>query len=149
MARIKIQEPITYTFSTNIPVRISDINYGNHVGNDAILSIIHEARMQFLNHFGFTELDCGGVGLIMADAGIEFKKELFYGDELTVHVSAVNLSAIGFDLYYKLEKKKADKTETVALAKTGMICYNYNLKKIANVPDIVKEKLQPLQKTNH
>jgi acyl-CoA thioester hydrolase len=148
MARIKIQEPVTYTFSTNIPVRISDINYGNHVGNDAILSIIHEARMQFLNQFGFTELDCGGVGLIMADAGIEFKKELFYGDDLTVHVTTEHLSSIGFDLYYKLEKKKADKTETVALAKTGMICYNYSLKKIAQVPGVVKEKIQPPRKSD-
>jgi acyl-CoA thioesterase FadM len=62
MARIKLQLPQQFIFSTLIPVRITDINYGNHVGNDAILSLLHEARMQFLNKAGYTELEFGCVG---------------------------------------------------------------------------------------
>ena len=139
MSRIRIALPSSFSFTAKIPVRITDLNYGNHVGNDAILSIIHEARMQFLTHHGFTELDCGGVGLIMSDVGIEFKKEVFYGDVLEINVAATNFSSIGFDLYYQL--LKTDKT-IVATAKTGMICYNYSLKKITQVPAVVKEKLE-------
>ena len=141
MSRIKLTLPDTFSFTAIIPIRISDINYGNHVGNDAILSIIHEARMQLLNHHGFTELNCGGVGLIMADAGIEFKKEIFYGDTLEVKVAATNFTSIGFDLYYQLAKKASEKTIIVALAKTGMVCYNYDEKKITQVPQQVKEAL--------
>lgn len=48
MARISIDLPSTFTFSATIPVRITDLNYGGHVGNDTILSIIHEARVQYL-----------------------------------------------------------------------------------------------------
>lgn len=139
MSRIRITLPSSFSFTATIPVRITDLNYGNHVGNDAVLSIIHEARMQFLNHHGFTELDCGGVGLIMSDVGIEFKKEVFYGDVLEINVAATNFSSVGFDLYYQL--LKTEKT-IVAAAKTGMICYNYSLKKIAQVPLVVKEKLE-------
>lgn len=138
MSRIRITLPSSFPFTATIPVRITDLNYGNHVGNDAILSIIHEARMQFLTHHGFTELNCGGVGLIMSDVGIEFKKEVFYGDVLAVNIAATEFSSIGFDLYYQL--LKTDQT-IVAAAKTGMICYNYEQKKIAQVPGIVKEKL--------
>lgn len=138
MSRIRIALPSSFSFTATIPVRITDINYGNHVGNDALLSIIHEARMQFLTHHGFTELDCGGVGLIMSDVGIEFKKEVFYGDVLEINLAATNFSSIGFDLYYQL--LKADQS-IVAAAKTGMICYNYSLKKITQVPTVVKEKL--------
>ena len=139
MSRIRIALPSSFSFTATIPVRITDINYGNHVGNDALLSIIHEARMQFLTHHGFAELDCGGVGLIMSDVGIEFKKEVFYGDLLEINIAATNFSSIGFDLYYQL--LKTDKT-IVATAKTGMICYNYSLKKITQVPAVVKEKLE-------
>ena len=139
MSRIRIALPSSFSFTAKIPVRITDINYGNHVGNDALLSIIHEARMQFLTHHGFTELDCGGVGLIMSDVGIEFKKEVFYGDVLEVNVAATDFSSIGFDLYYQL--LKTDQL-IVAAAKTGMICYNYSLKKITQVPAVVKEKLE-------
>lgn len=141
MSRIKLTLPDTFSFTTTIPIRISDINYGNHVGNDAILSIIHEARMQLLSKHNFTELNCGGVGLIMADAGIEFKKEIFYGDALEVSIAAVNFSSIGFDLYYRLTKRVGEKTIIVALAKTGMVCYNYDAKKIAQVPQDVKQAL--------
>jgi acyl-CoA thioester hydrolase len=138
MSRIRITLPSSFSFTATIPVRITDLNYGNHVGNDAILSIIHEARMQFLTHHGFSELNCGGVGLIMSDVGIEFKKEVFYGDVLKVNIASADFSSIGFDIYYQL--LKTDDT-IVASAKTGMICYNYEQKKIAQVPAIVREKL--------
>lgn len=138
MSRIKIAFPENVSYTATIPVRITDLNYGNHVGNDAVLSMIHEARMQFLTHFGFTELNCAGVGLIMSDVGIEFKKEIFYGDTLSVQIAAVNFTSVGFDLFYRLFNKE---NIVVALAKTGMICYNYEAKKIAAVPAEVKEKL--------
>jgi acyl-CoA thioester hydrolase len=138
MSRIKLTLPGKFSFTATIPVRITDLNYGNHVGNDAVLSIIHEARMQFLSHHGFAELDCAGVGLIMSDVGIEFKKEIFYGDVLSVNIAAVNFTSIGFDLYYQILNK--EKAVTV-LAKTGMVCYDYDKKKITAVPVLVKEKL--------
>jgi len=138
MARIKIDLPHTFPFSVSIPIRITDINYGGHVGNDTVLSLIHEARVQFLQHHGYKELEIEGIGLIMSDAGIEFKLELFYGDTIKVSVSPADFTRIGFDLYYKLEKETDGKTIVVATAKTGMICYDYSLKKIVKIP----EKLQ-------
>ena len=138
MSRIKLTLPGKFSFTATIPVRITDLNYGNHVGNDAVLSIIHEARMQFLSHHGFAELDCAGVGLIMSEVGIEFKKEIFYGDVLSVNVAAVNFTSVGFDLYYQILNKE---NLVTALAKTGMVCYDYEKKKIAKVPVVVKEKL--------
>lgn len=141
MSRIKIDLPQEFSFHTIIPVRITDLNYGGHVGNDTILTIAHEARLQFLQQWGYKELDLEGVGLIMADAGIEFKAELFYGETLHVHVQAGNLSRVGFDLYYKLEKEMTDARVIVAAIKTGMICYDYNKKKIAALPEAARVKL--------
>ncbi|NOT50764.1 MAG: thioesterase family protein [Chitinophagaceae bacterium] len=141
MARIKIQLPGHFNFSCSIPIRITDINYGDHVGNDTILSIIHEARMQFLKSLGYTEMNFSGVGMIMADAAIEFKSEMFYGDTVTASVTAGEISKIGFALFYKLEKEKDDKKIVVAVAKTGMICYDYDKKKIVSVPDEARAKL--------
>ncbi len=141
MARIKIDLPAQFNFTTSIPVRITDLNYGGHVGNDTILSILHESRMQFLKHHGYTELDFAGVGLIMSDVGIEFKAEAFYGDIISASVVATEFSKVSFDLYYKLEKTEGDKTRIAAIAKTGMICFDYSARKIAPVPAGVKEKL--------
>jgi acyl-CoA thioester hydrolase len=137
MARIRIDLPEPFTFSTRISIRITDLNYGNHVGNDTVLSLIHEARVQFLKHYGYAELQLEGVGLIMSDAGIEFRSELFYGDIVTAFVKTGEFSRSGFDLYYKLMKDDS----IVAIAKTGMVCYNYDTKKVVSVPSAVKEKL--------
>ena len=146
MARVSIELPSKFPFSTNISIRITDINYGGHGGNDTILSLIHEARMQFLLSAGYTEMNCGGSGLIMADAAIEFKKELFYGDVVTISVAALNFSKISFDLFYKLEKQAEGKPILVVKAKTSMVCFDYTAKKIANIPSEVKEKLTSMQK---
>lgn len=139
MARIKLSFPETHSFTCIIPVRITDVNYGGHVGNDSILSIIHEARMQFLNHYGYNEMNFGGAGLIMFDVVIEFKKEAFYGEEIIVSVAIADFEKISFDVFYRLEKKQADNTITVAIAKTGMICYDYNAKKVIPIPQNVIE----------
>ena len=137
MARVKIDLPGQFSFSTQIPIRITDLNYGGHVGNDTVLSLIHEARAQFLKSFGYEELNLEGVSLIMSDAAIEFKAELFYGDIVTANVTATNFSRVGFDLLYKLLRN-----ETIAaIAKTGMICYNYDTRKVVTIPAKVKEKL--------
>lgn len=141
MARVKIETQESYSFSCTIPVRITDINYGGHVGNDTILSIIHEARMQYFNQLGYSEMNVEGTGLIMADACIEFKQELFYGDTVKASIQPAAYSKIGFELFYKLEKTVLDKTILVALAKTGMICYDYEKKKISNLPEAAKKKL--------
>jgi acyl-CoA thioester hydrolase len=144
MQRIKIELPEQFSFSTQIPVRITDINYGNHVGNDTVLTIIHEARMQFLMHHGYTELNLGGVGIIMSDVGIQYKAELLYGDVVIASVAAGAISKIAFDLYYKLEKQTGGKTILVATAKTGMVCYDYAKGKTVPVPaGVVRELTLP------
>jgi acyl-CoA thioesterase FadM len=137
MTRIRIELPKNFEFFTKIPIRITDLNYGGHVGNDVVLSLIHEARVQFLTHHSYTELNLEAVSLIMSDAAIEFKAELFYGDSVTAFVKAANFSRIGFDLYYKLLREET----IVVIAKTGMICYNYDSRKVVSVPETVIEKL--------
>ncbi len=128
--------------SIPVPVRIADINYGNHVGNDAFVSIIHEARMQWLKQYGYTELNMEGIGLIMSDLAIEFKNESFYGDLIEVKLSAGEISRVGFELYYRLFAKRNDEHILLANAKTGMVCYDYDAKKITAVPEKIKAILE-------
>jgi acyl-CoA thioester hydrolase len=134
MARIKIELPEKFPFTTTIPVRITDINYGDHVGNDTILSLMHEARVQFLKAYGYKELEFEGVGMIMSDVGIEFKSELFYGDIVIASVAVGELSKVSFDLYYRFEKELEGRKVLVAAGKTGMACYDYDKKKLAAIP---------------
>jgi len=141
MARVKIELPEKFSFETIIPIRITDLNYGNHVGNDTILSVLHEARVQYLKHCKLEELDFGGVGLIMSDVAIEFKNEIYYGEKIIASVTVSDVSKFSFDIYYKLEKENNEKRILVALAKTGMVCYDYSAKKVAAVPKEARDNL--------
>ena len=142
MNRIKVELPEKFSFSTRIKIRITDLNYGGHVGNDTFLSLIHEARQQFLEHHGYAELKFDGYGLIMADAAIEFKAELNYGDEVEISVAATNFTRLGFDLYYKLEVVGSPGSIIAGKAKTGMLCYDYDAKKVISLSDAARQKLQ-------
>jgi len=141
MARIKIDLPPGFSFETEIPVRITDLNYGKHVGNDTVLSIIHEARVRYLASLGYTEMNLEGVGLIMADTAIEFKKEIFYPSTLRVAVTAGDFSRVGFDLYYEIRIVEGEKTTVAVAAKTGMVCFDYEKRKVAAVPTAALAKL--------
>lgn len=141
MRRIKLELPEHFSFLTQIPIRITDINYGGHAGNDSILAMLHEARIQFLQQFAYNEKDFAGVGLIMNDVVIEFKKELFYGDVVDVAVTANAFERVSFDIVYKLTTHRNGKHIIAATAKTGMVCFDYNSKKIISVPEVARIKL--------
>ncbi len=140
MNRLKIKLPAYFSFSTNLTIRLSDLNYGGHVGNDAILTIIQEGRQQFLQSKGFEELNIDGNGLIMVDAMIEYKKELNYADSILVSVIAIDFDKMGFDFYYKIELIKEDQLILSTRAKTGMLLYDYiNKKKVPLTDKLIKQ----------
>lgn len=138
MARIKLTLPEGFSFTTDIPVRITDINYGGHLGNDSVFALIHEARVRYLKKQGYSELDICGVGLIQSDAVIVFRSEAFYGDIITVDVTVDEFSATGCDFFFLLKNKETDKE--VARAKTGIAFFDYQKKKPVKVPEEFAKK---------
>ena len=138
MARIKIGLPEKCIATFTIPVRITDINYGNHVGNDSLVAIIHEARMQFLHEHGYTEMDVAGTSLIMNELLVEFKNEAFYKDMLKVKLFTGEIFKVGFELFYSLSAIRDQSSILIANAKTGMVCFNYKEKKLTAVPEQLK-----------
>lgn len=134
MNRIRLTVPEHFSFSTEIRIRITDLNYGGHVGNDTFLSLFHEARQLFLLHHGYGELAFEGVGLIMADAVIEYKLPLSQGDLVRIAVTAADFDKLGFDLFYVMEKIDENGSSLAARCKTGMICYDYAAQKKVSIP---------------
>ncbi|MEJ2634510.1 MAG: thioesterase family protein [Calditrichia bacterium] len=137
MARATITLPEKFLFSTKISVRITDLNYGGHLGNDSVLSLIHEARVRFLAHYGFSEQDVEGRGIIMADSVIVYKSQAFYGDLLSIEITANDFSKNACDLVYLLSNTGTGKE--VARAKTRIAFYDYSERKTVPVPEKFRE----------
>ena len=141
MARIEIHLPETYRFQTEISVRVTDLNYGNHVGNDRILAIMHEARLQYYRSLGFRdELSFeGSVGHVVSDAAVAYKSEAFMGDVLVCSIATRDFSRYGFDMVYLIINKVTGRE--VARGKTGIVCFDYEKRKVAIVPEVLLKKL--------
>ncbi len=140
MERVKVNIPESFSFKTKIPIRITDVNYGGHVGNDSFLAMIQEARLQFYKHHGYSEINVEGMGTIMVDVAIEYKLELFYGDEIEIAVTVENIARNGFDIFYLIEKITESGRQIAAKAKTGILCFDYTARKVVPMPQNAIDK---------
>ena len=139
MARIKLEMPTVYPFRTELTVRITDINYGGHLGNSNVLALIHEARVRFLKSFGYSEIDVEGFGTIMLDSVVIYKAQAFAGDVLQIEVAAGDFSRLGCDIFYRITKKEGG--AEVVLAKTGIAVFDYANQKRVSPPEAFVKKL--------
>lgn len=141
MARLHLDLPETFIFSTDLTVRVSDINYGGHVGNDKVLSLMQEARVLFYNHLGFKSENQfeNNIGQIISDSLVIYKSESFLGNTLTIHIGVRDFNKYGFDLAYLITNQTTGKE--AARGKTGIVCFDYERKKVVPIPPSLFEKL--------
>ena len=142
MGRIKIALPDTFIFSTTLTIQVSDLNYGNHLGNDKVLSFAHEIRMRWLNQINQSELDFFGTSLIQGDAGIVYHSEGFYGDHLQASLGFGEISRSSFELIYKIDNTTTGKS--LATVKTGMVCFDYDTRKVKEIPEKFREYVKAI-----
>lgn len=142
MPRLQLDFPAEVRFTCELAVRASDLNYGNHVGNDSILAIMQEGRIQFYRSLGYqNELHFEGqVGHLVADSAIVYKSEAFLGDVLSIDIAISDFNKYGFDMHYRLRNKATGKN--VAIGKTGMVFFDYEKRKVASIPAGFLEKVK-------
>jgi acyl-CoA thioester hydrolase len=139
MARIHIDLPEKFIFSTDIPVRIDDINASRHFGHDRVLTIAEEARNRFIKSLGYKDGNIDDAAFIVVDAGIIYKKQGFYGQTLRVEVAVADFSSKGCDILFKISN--AETGEEMMRAKTGMLFFDYRAQKVVAVPERFKQKV--------
>lgn len=140
MPRIIVSEPDDILFTMQITVQIGDINYGQHLANDAVLRLCHETRMRWLAQQNWSELDAGGAGLIMAEAAVQYLAQAHHGDDLRIEMGAADVGKSGFALRYHLIRVSDGKT--VARVQTGMVCFDYTAQRVCRLPENLKTALE-------
>ena len=138
MPRVEIELPGHFPFSTELEVRVSDLNYGNHVGNDQVLGLIHEARRRYLRSLGADEIGADGLGLVIADAAVVYRAQAFYGDHLKVQVAAAEFQSRSCTFFYKVSKGDT----VVAEARTGVVCFDFKAQRAMSFPPALLQGLQ-------
>ena len=135
-----IELPENFTFSTNIAIYISHINYGAHLDNAALLSLVSEARVRFFKSLGYTELNIEGVGIVVADAAIQYRSEAFHGETLRFDMAASDFNKYGCDLVYRISDTASGRE--VARGKAGIMFFDYTSKEKTLVPPSFIQRCQ-------
>jgi acyl-CoA thioester hydrolase len=138
MPRVDITLPDHFAFSTQLEVRVTDLNYGNHVGNDQVLGLIHEARRRYIRSLGADEIGADGIGFVIADAAVVYRSQAFYGDSLTLEVAAGEFQSRSCAFFYKVSKAGT----VVAEARTGVVCFDFKAQKAVSFPPALLQGLQ-------
>ena len=127
-------------FQAALTVQVGDVNYGGHLANDAVLRLCHEVRMRWLATLGWSEMDAGGAGLIMADAAVQYLAQAHHGDALQIEMGAEEAGKGGFVLLYHMVRVRDGKT--VARVRTGMVCFDYAAQRVCRLPQALKTVLE-------
>lgn len=140
MARIIVDLPEHFSFTTEIQLYIGHINHGNHLDNGRLLGLVSEARARFFKSLGYTELDVEGVGIVVADAAVQYKSESFYGEVLVFQMAANDFNKYGCDLVWRATEKLS--AREVARGKTGIVFLDYATRQVSPVPEAFVRKAQ-------
>ncbi|OYD55814.1 thioesterase [Thauera propionica] len=141
MARVRIELPDRFPFRTAIALLISHINYGRHLDNAQLLGLVSEGRVRFLKSMGYTELDIEGVGIVVADAAVQYRSEAFHGETMVVEMAADDFSEFGCDLVWRLTDEASGRE--VARGKTGIVFFDYGERRKTAVPEGFRRRFAP------
>jgi acyl-CoA thioester hydrolase len=141
VGRVEIKLPEKFLFTTLVPVRIGDINRGNHVSHVSLVQIMEEARAQFIASLGYDDQKeiKNRLGFILGDLAIVFKNQAHYGQTLRVEIAVRDIKEKSFDIVHILSDSRSH-TE-VARGKVGVIMFDYQTQRVTPIPDDLKSKL--------
>jgi acyl-CoA thioester hydrolase len=120
-----------YNFYRALTVRVNDLNYGNHVGHQNFFAFFQEARVAYLNQFGYSELDLGGCGMILAEAGCKYKQALLLNDKVRVACAVVEFKSKRFTMAYQIERDQI----VCAEGFTINLGFDYQSNKVVRLPE--------------
>ena len=140
MTSVKIEQRKAYPIKTELKVRVSDLNYGAHLGYDSLLGLAHQARIEIFSRWGADELDLGDgkTGLIVVDLAVSYRGEAFLNEILVFETAAVEIRHGSFRLAHRVLKSGGGH---VALIEIGCVAFDYAARRTSRLPDSFRENL--------
>jgi len=123
-------------YKIDISVRISDVNYGGHLGHAELIKITHQARLKFLSEFSLKEDDLDGAGIIIKELLVKYKGEAFFDDILHISIFIDKIEKASCNFLYEITKNN---DQSVATVLETMLFMNYKTRRIVRVPKIMFE----------
>ncbi len=122
-----------FRFYYPIEVRYGDLDPQGHVNNAKYLTYIETARIAYVKQLGlFTGDSFQELGVIVADAHINFRRPILFGQTVRVGACVSRLGNKSFTMEYRIED--AQSGEELANASTVLVSFDYHANQSIPIP---------------
>ncbi|HSW68639.1 MAG TPA: acyl-CoA thioesterase [Gammaproteobacteria bacterium] len=128
---------MTIEYVKTIKPRITDINYGGHLGHIELIGLLHEVRVQFLNNHNCNEFEIDGCALFMKTLQLDYINQAFWNEQLKIQMSLVSEGA---RIIFKYIVNNLVRNNTTAKAEAIMVLVSKKNQKPLK-PDLFFETL--------
>lgn len=140
MERVRLEFPEDAIIHRQpLSVRITDMNYGRHLGHDAVISIMHEARVNALAQLGMSEGDMGGYPCVAADLAVQYQAEARWPDSLVVETAIPAPGPRAIAVFHRIRRSGDDRL--VATARINLMLVDPAAGRSVAVPEVVRAAL--------
>jgi len=101
--------------------------------NDALISMLSEARVQLLSHYKIDEVGHSGLGILVTDLATVYQAEIYYPETLVFDVGITDFNRYGGDFVFRVTRERDD--AAVAQAKYGFVFFDFGEKRVTPIPD--------------
>jgi len=132
MPRVRLAEQDSYPFRYECIIRVYDVNMSGHVGTTEMVALLHQARHEMLKSNGIHELNLGDdrTSIIMADMVVNFRKEIFLDDRITIESTIGEIGDKGFRFFHRIYKNG----KLACLAESGAVAFDFKNRTIGKLP---------------
>ncbi|MDR5899086.1 thioesterase family protein [Halomonas vilamensis] len=149
MERVKLDFPDEALIHRHpLAVRVTDMNYGRHLGHDALVSLLHEARLQALLALDLPEWDLAGYPSVVADLAVQYQSEAHCPEMLVVETAVPIPEGKALTVYHRVLKRDLNKDnseQVVATARLNLLLIDPAGGRPVAVPEAVKQALSNAQ----
>lgn len=140
MERVKLDFPAEAVIHRHpLTVRVTDMNYGRHLGHDAVVSLLHEARIQAFAALDLPEWDMHGHPSVVADLAIQYHSEARWPDALFIETAVPEPQGKALIIYQRIYQ--AESEQLVATSRVNQLLIDIATGRPVEVPTQVKQAL--------
>ncbi|APJ03882.1 acyl-CoA thioesterase [Silvanigrella aquatica] len=123
-------------------MRIGDLNYGNHVGHDRLVTLVHDARCSLFEKYGLNELSIGQeeCSLIVNEIHFYYKSELHFLDNIKITSCFFDLNLCSVKINSVVYN--TDKNIISAIGNVKLVGFHFKKNKILKLPEEFKNLVE-------
>lgn len=140
MERVALDFPANAVIHRHpLTVRVTDMNYGRHLGHDTVVSLLHEARVHAFSALALSEWDMHGYPSVVADLAVQYQREARWPDALTIETAVPEPQGKALTVYQRILQR--DGEHIVATARVNQLLIDTNSGRPVAIPEPIKQAL--------